>query len=61
MNQVDYPRELDFIDRNGNQFSPAKTWDEDDITHARRELERMNSEMKDVFDMANIDKNFVDL
>ena len=61
MNQVDYPRELDFIDRNSNQFTPAKTWTDDDITYARRELERMNSEMKDVFDIANIDKNFVDL
>lgn len=61
MSQVEYPRELDFVWRNWEPFSPARTRTEDDIVHANRELDRMNSGLKDVFDPANINRNFTDL
>lgn len=54
MHQVDHPRELDFIDRNGDSFQPAKAWTKEDMLYAYNKLDSLWTGMKEVFNENNV-------
>lgn len=54
MHQVDHPRELDFIDRNGDSFQPAKAWTKEDMLYAYNKLDSLWTGIKEVFDENNV-------